>query len=283
MSPLDLRPLTVGEILDRTFTLYRRHFALFIGIAAVPQIMVLAIQLARTLFWDGPGSHRPDFAIRHMFGTALVSLVILLITYIATLFSQAATILAVSDLYLSRPITISDCLRRAWAEIGTVFAVGLLNGLAVLAGMIALIIPGIYIFCRLVISVPAALIEQRGPQDSLSRSWSLTKDNAGRSFVLVLLFFILSMAAGLLIGVPLGIAVLTFRNNPGALQTWTALSQVGNAVLGIVITPILLIATSLFYFDLRVRKEAFDLQFMMDPTSERMTPPGSGSVPSILS
>jgi len=60
MAQLDLRPLTIGEILDRTFTIYRRHFLLFIGITAVPQILVLAINLARTFFWSGPGSQRPN-------------------------------------------------------------------------------------------------------------------------------------------------------------------------------------------------------------------------------
>ena len=30
MNNLDLRPLSVGEILDRTFTLYRNYFVLFI-------------------------------------------------------------------------------------------------------------------------------------------------------------------------------------------------------------------------------------------------------------
>ena len=32
MSTLDLRPLSIGELLDRTFSLYRRHFILFVGI-----------------------------------------------------------------------------------------------------------------------------------------------------------------------------------------------------------------------------------------------------------
>jgi hypothetical protein len=34
MPELDLRPLSLGEILDRTFTLYRRNFLLFFGITA---------------------------------------------------------------------------------------------------------------------------------------------------------------------------------------------------------------------------------------------------------
>jgi len=36
MAALDLRPLSLGELLDRTFFLYRRHFLLFVGIAAIP-------------------------------------------------------------------------------------------------------------------------------------------------------------------------------------------------------------------------------------------------------
>ena len=39
MAALDLRPLSLGELLDRTFFLYRRHFLLFVGIAAMPQLI----------------------------------------------------------------------------------------------------------------------------------------------------------------------------------------------------------------------------------------------------
>jgi membrane-anchored glycerophosphoryl diester phosphodiesterase (GDPDase) len=158
-----------------------------------------------------------------------------------------------------------------------------LNVLAVLAGCIALVIPGIWIACRLIVSVPAALIEQRGPSEALGRSWRLTKDHAGRAFVLLLIYIVISMAAALVFQVPFTIASIAYRNNFAMLQFWTALTQVGDTIINIVVSPILLIATSVFYFDLRVRKEGFDLQFMLDPTSERITPPGTGSVPSILS
>jgi len=50
MNGLDLRPLSLGDILDRTFSLYRRHFLLFIGIAGIPQLLVLVFSLAQTLF-----------------------------------------------------------------------------------------------------------------------------------------------------------------------------------------------------------------------------------------
>jgi hypothetical protein len=55
---------------------------------------------------------------------------------------------------------------------------------------------------------------------------------------------------------------------------------VGTAAAEVLAQPILLIATSIFYYDLRVRKEAFDLQLMMNPGGP--APAGPGSVPSIL-
>src|SRR5271169_5669056 len=36
METVELRPLSLGELLDRTFSLYRRHFWLFVGIMAIP-------------------------------------------------------------------------------------------------------------------------------------------------------------------------------------------------------------------------------------------------------
>ena len=36
METADLRPLSLGELLDRTFTIYRSHFWVFVGIMAIP-------------------------------------------------------------------------------------------------------------------------------------------------------------------------------------------------------------------------------------------------------
>ena len=53
---LDLRPLTLGELLDRSFSLYRRHFWLFVGIMALPSLLGLAFGLLVALFNPQPGS-----------------------------------------------------------------------------------------------------------------------------------------------------------------------------------------------------------------------------------
>ncbi|HEV2350884.1 MAG TPA: hypothetical protein VG028_13675 [Terriglobia bacterium] len=42
---MELRPLSIGELLDRTFSYYRRNFWLFVGIVAAPQVAMVAVSL----------------------------------------------------------------------------------------------------------------------------------------------------------------------------------------------------------------------------------------------
>jgi hypothetical protein len=284
-----LRPLSLGEILDRTFSLYRRHFLLFIGITAIPHLLILGMNLWQTVFMRGPqiitkgpfGAqiHQPAGGSGVMalgFTWGIIALVIYLIAY---LFSQGGTIYAVSELYLGRTATVESSLRRVWGQLAGLFGVILLNGLAVGAAFILLIIPGIYLACRLITCVPAALLEDLGARESLERSLFLTKDNAGRAFLIYLLYFVLTYAAALLIIGPLGVAVAMHGKDPSMLRILTALVQVATFLMSIVIEPILLIATSVFYYDLRVRKEAFDLQLMMNPSGNIA---GPSRLPSII-
>ena len=284
MTGFELRPLSIGEILDRAFLMYRRHMLLFLGIAAVPQILTLALGLLQILFGtrnvvSTVGNRTilmPHFSLTAIL-LALIGLVLGVLVYAL---SQGGTILAVSELYLGRQTTITESLRRAWSEIGTLIVTGFLNGLAVIAGFICLVVPGVYVLCRLIVCLPAALIENRNGSDALGRSWELTKGCAGRAFLLLVLYFAIALGFGLLLGIPIGyLADASGALGHSALHL--ALQQVANVIVNILVQPLLLIGTSIFYFDLRVRKEAFDLQFLMDPTSEHRG--GSGSVPSILS
>jgi hypothetical protein len=274
MADLDLRPLSLGEILDRTFSIYRKNFLLFAGITAIPQLLVLALGLAQTLFMTVPAAQRNVPAEQLLAGPSgnlvafgliggLVGVVVYLVAY---LFAQGGTVFAVSELYLGRTTTIGASLGRMRGQLLSLFGVILLNGFAVGFAFILLIIPGIYVACRLLTCVPAALLEDLGPRSSLERSWGLTKDYAGRAFVINLLYFVLAYAAAFLFTLPFGVAIALSAKNPEALRLWTALSHVGEFVGEVLVSPILTIATAVFYYDLRVRKEAFDLQFMMNPT-----------------
>ncbi len=62
-----LRPLTTGELLDRTFSLYRSHFVLFLGIFALPHLGVLAFQCLAIAF-QAPGPDLSRRALRRSLG-----------------------------------------------------------------------------------------------------------------------------------------------------------------------------------------------------------------------
>src|SRR5215469_7037496 len=283
MPQIDLRPLSLGEILDRTFSLYRRHFLLFLGIAAIPNLLTLVVKLVE------------DFLVLPQKGTAtgplsgglmafgVVGAMVFVFVYVVVyLFAQGGTIYAVSDLYLGRPTTISASLRKMWGQLLNLLGVSILNGMAVIIATIFLIIPGVYLACRLITCVPAALLEDLGARESLERSFALTKDSAWRSFVIYFLYFAMVYATLILFAIPFGFVAVMQGKDPHMLRMAAALMQVGQFCAGVLVTPFFLIATSVFYYDLRVRKEAFDLQLMMQSSGTSGTG-GASQIPSMLS
>jgi hypothetical protein len=251
MSTLDLRPLSIGELLDRTFSLYRRNFLLFIGISAIPQLLVLALQLAQIAFMPNRVPIQPSqttefragFSTGGPLGLIGVFIVGLIVYMIAYLFSQGGTVFAVSELYLGKATTISQSLGRVRGELGSLFGVIILNGLVTGVSFLLLIIPGIYMACRLCVCVPAALLENLGPRESLERSFGLTRDNVGRAFLILLLYFVILYAALFLFDIPFAIGIQFEAHDPSMVRLLSALMQVGNFIAGVLITPILTIAS----------------------------------------
>lgn len=292
MDGMELRPLSTGEILDRTFTLYRQNFLLFLGISAIPHVLVLVLNLARVSITFGsllaPNAQRSHAAplVPPSVGAGvafiIIGLLLVVVMVIAYLLSQGATVIAVSEIYLGRRITITESFRRVSGELLNLFGVVILNGLATFAAFVCLIIPGIYMMCRLVVCVPAALVENIGARDSLERSFALTKGNAGRAFVILLLYFAVAIAAAALFTWPFTIIMLLVaRKDPSQMIFWMQATQVGTFVADVLVTPILTIASAILYYDLRVRKEAFDIQLMMNPTGGAV--PLSNSLPTMFS
>jgi hypothetical protein len=279
LSEFDLRPLSLGEILDRTFTLYRKHFLLFFGIAAIPQILVLAASLIILYIEPERLSTTNPFAIFSSPSFLAVTIISTLIALVAYVFAQGASIISVSEIYLGRQITIGEALGKIRPDFWFLLGVILLSALVILVGTALLIIPGIYLACRLIICLPSALIEDKGPAEALSRSFRLTKGFAGRSFMIYVIYLVIAIVLGLLVEAPFSILLATAAANPTMIRIWAALAQVGSSASSAIVMPILMIATAIFYYDLRVRKEAFDIQFLMNPD---LNPPSPPAMPSIL-
>jgi hypothetical protein len=288
MPALDLRPLSLGELLDRTFFLYRRNFLLFVGIAAIPYSFFFVINLGTALLpllarSAASGRMQPAGMAAAAIGGGLFALVAVIVGGIAFLFSVGATVYAVSEIYAGRQTSIRESLARVRGNAGTIFGVLFLSGLILMAGFIALIIPGIYLMCRICVATPAALLENIGPSDSIRRSFDLTRDFAGRAFMIYMLYFAMVWGIVAVFQFPFMLLIAINAKQVQLVVLWTVLMQVGNFIGSVLVAPVSTIGFALFYYDLRVRKEAFDLQMMMQAIgADPMPPPITGGVPSMF-
>ncbi len=288
MAALDLRPLSLGELLDRTFFLYRRHFLLFAGIAAIPYSFFFVMNLATSLLpifarSAASGHMRSAGAAAAALGGGLFSLVAVIAGGIAFLFSVGATVYAVSEIYTGRQTSIRESLRRVRGKTGTIFGVLLLSGLVLLAGFITFIVPGIYLMCRICVATPAALLEDISPSESIRRSFDLTRNFAGRAFMIYLLYFAMVWGVVAVFQFPFMLLLAVAAKQMQLRVLLTVLMQVGNFIGSVLVAPVSTIGFALFYYDLRVRKEAFDLQTMMQAIgADPMPPPITGGVPSMF-
>jgi hypothetical protein len=254
-----LRPLSTGELLDRTFSLYRRHFGLFVGIFALPHLVVLAFQCVAIAF-QPPGPPLANIFARlpWIYGA-------MFLTWLFGATSQAATVLAVSEVHLDRPASVLDSFLRLKGQILGVIGLSLLVGLVAGMACMALLVPGIYLFVMWSLAVPAKVLENKGVLDAMSRSSDLTQKRRWRIFVIGLLFFVLGIVVNQLLQWP--IKFVTGLSGEITLQRvavgWQVASLSATFISQCLVGPLATIAFSLVYYDERVRKEAFDLQLMM--------------------
>jgi len=258
MTRPDLRPMSVGEILDRTASLYRSNFVLFFGISLVPHVFVMAWVLTQVTI-QGPPPRIEPRAVRD-----LVLFAGTIAEYeFGYLFAQASTAFAVSELYWGRKASVTASLIQVIRKFGRLTRCVLLNGLALFIGFVPFGVPGVFLACRLLVGLPAAVLEDLGARQSFRRSFSLTKGHSGRALGVYALVLILRIAVFLLILYPSRLVAELARIHPAAAIPWRDALAFVNVSMATLIDPFLTIGATVFYFDLRVRKEALDLQVMM--------------------
>lgn len=305
----ELRPLSLGEILDRTFALYRSHFWLFAGISmiaatvnVVGQAISLSVigQMAHHMVLTPAPGRNPAAAIFNSpgwrtatAGSYLVGFVFLLVSAI----TQAATAFAMAEVYQHRPVTVQEALGRVlprwyrwigiaiwqgfsllWipvialtialilfafgakgSNIGLSVVGGVLLAVAVLGGLPA----GVVLYLRNALAVPAAVTEGLAIAPAMRRSKNLAAGAKGRTFVVLLIAFCLLEVVGVL-QAPVGMLMMLAPNRQHyfAEAVSLLLTFAGHTV----VAPVALVGLTLVYFDQRVRKEAFDLEVLLNQT-----------------
>jgi hypothetical protein len=176
-----------------------------------------------------------------------------LLGLLGTVLVRGATIWVVSEAYLGRTPRLEPALRFTGERMGRLFgasiAAGFLTGLATLA----LVIPGIVVACGYAVVTEAAALEPS--TEALRRSWDLTRGFRWKA--LGLWVIVLALIAGLVIGAGFLAALVEALLGKGE-----ALSTVVVALVSLLVYPLLSCVFTLFYYDLRVRKEGFDLEML---------------------
>ena len=332
-----LRPMGFGEILDTTFSLYRKHFPLFLGIVAVDFCGTLVVYfLARFL---------PDFPLNGLL-RALVGMPFGLV-------SMGGVIVATTTIYLGKRLRSFDALQQVWQRFWQMlvchlpwnlafgiprigisvlfFAIlsptnirlttpilftiillvfmpfsihlpidlgdiiyGSIFSVMVLGQMWGRFIPSvlapfaIYFAVRWLFTTVVILIERPPIQRAFARSSELTHGQWWRTWGTFISLSVLSFAIQRIVVLTIGfILMLTkmigettsmdllkwivrygFENtNP---LFYTILWWI-NRIIGSFTFPIWIIGITLLYFDLRIRKEGFDLEMQVNSTAATPT------------
>jgi hypothetical protein len=269
MATVDTGPLTLGEILDRMFTIYRRNFLLLVGIAGIPYafLTVLGGLVVGVAFAVGSGSAPdvPRIGLTEMASVFLIVIIVLVLIFIlGIILGSIGTYAAVWDIQIGRPTGIRRAYKVAWSHLGAAILAAILSGLAVIAGFFLLIIPGILVWLALSLVFPVIIAEDSGGAESLGRSWELTKGYRWKIFVAALIAGIVSLA--ITYGIQIPILIISAALYPqGSAPVWFAIvSSLGSVIGSVLPAPLFAIAYCLIYYDARVRKEGFDLQRLLD-------------------
>jgi hypothetical protein len=258
--PLRLRPLEIGDVLDETFRMYRRHFPLFAGISVIFSVPLAALSgygyfalfnfAATQATSSNPGDINSFLAsLSPLLAGVLVNVAVLPLLY-------GGVSYAVCQSAIGNPVTLWAALRGAFRRYFQVLFYYLLLGLMVV--VFCLFPLWIWISVSWIAVLPVMFVENTGLFAAMGRSWRLVQGRWWRTFFILLLVFVLNYVVSLALGafLYLGQVLLTLLLSP-----YIALAIYEGAVVLVsaLVNPVLLIAIVLIYFDLRIRKEALDL------------------------
>jgi len=252
VAPPQLEPLGFGELLDAGFRLWRRNFGKFSLIAliatapiAIVQFFFLRSQIqlieAGQVLVDDPDAFNRTAGL------------ITLASLVSAAVSFGAMYAMATRRYVGQQLTAGNALKDGLKRFFPFLITWLIYLLAVGLGLVALVIPGLFLGVSLFLAFPAFWAERAGPFRSLRRSWALVK---GRRWVLLGVIVLGFLLLSLLSFLATGPAVLAGDN----VALFAALNGLVVPIYSAVLTPILPVMGTVSYYDARVRKEGFDIE-----------------------
>ena len=256
-----LRPLSVGEVLDASFKIVRQSFGTLAGcvlVVALPLNIVSTFVTASTQTHPFNIDSTSDSNVGT--GTEFAGLLVnFTLSILLTALAAAACYRAVSGVYLGERSTVGASLSFAASRLIPVIALAFLYFLGLIPAFIALIIPGIWLSIAWTVSFPALLSEGIGPVAALGRSFRLVQGRWWPTFGAVL---VMNLIVGVISAIITGVITAALVGSSASEATAAVLTTVANTLSALVTLPLSAAVLTVIYFDLRVRKEGFDLQLL---------------------
>ena len=246
MPPVALRPRTVTELIDASVQLMRRHYLELVTTAAIFTIPLIVLRMFVVPVM--PPGQLPSADQLEPLGS------IVLVSFVLQSMSSAASVVIVSDSYLGRDVTIGAAITRVVGRFGNVLLAALLTGFLVGFGFVFFLVPGFIFLAWFFATENVVMIEGKSAISSMGRprtrprvrrphpgrTAAVDRDRAHHSGVIA--------------------ALLGGGVRPLARQLHSA--AVVSSIIGICVFPFFTVVVTLLYYDLRIRKEGFDLEIM---------------------
>ncbi len=266
MDPAGLRPLGVGEILDVAIKIYRARFGVLVRTVAVVvgpvfalvAVIRISIPQSDNLFDPSQSGSTPEFEADQFWAFLAGTLVIFILAFVASQVATGACFKAVGGAYLDEEPDWRESLRFARERLGSLLWLSVVLVVMIAPAFLACIVPGIYLYVAWSVAAPVLLLEGITGRAALKRSRVLTK---GRFWptagVLVLVAVLTGIVQAIFLGVLTGVVSITGN------EVATAVAEaIGQTVSSAMTTPLSAAVITVLYFDLRVRKEGFDLALL---------------------
>lgn len=179
--------MQAGDVIGEAWAHYKAHWQHLLPFALVVYLILglVTLLLAILLGW---------------FGALLGALV----SVIGVFWLQGALVEAVADIRDGRAdMSMGQTFSRAQQHIGTLAIAGILAGLAVALGLLALIIPGLYLLTIWSVLIPVIVLERRRVMEAFGRSRELVRGNGWNAFGVIVLSFLILIAVGIVVRIAL--------------------------------------------------------------------------------
>jgi len=298
---ISIHPMGIGEVLDRSFRLLRQHFLLFFFILLIPQGTFFIFNKATQIFLGG--EVHQDMTREMGMGLGISFILAVVVLMILQFWAQGALIHAVSETYLGHKTSLATSYgamrSRLGRLLGSMFLMGILIApvpillfiaTAIIVPMVAamgfggsttailsivLVLAGVILFFHLLLNWllvdKVVVLEGKGWMSALRRSkelmntrteqgfWKRPKNKAG---LILLLGFLIGVGIHLLFQVPGMLAHVFMPASLAGLNL--TVQQVLNVIATSLAAVFTAIAMILFYYDIRLRSEGFDLKAMAE-------------------